>query len=81
MAEKDKNSRGRLEEIQVFLEMTLIETYLKGKGYTLEDLKTIPPEEATRLRVEASTYASTKLAEIEHKAHFIKELYEAYSQD
>jgi hypothetical protein len=81
MSPNDNHEKISLSEMNAFLERTLIETYLKGKGYTMEDLKNMPPEEASSLRVEASTYASSKLAEMEHKAHFIKKLYEAYSQD
>lgn len=46
------------EDIHAFLEKTLIETYLKGKGYTLEELKSLPEVEAKQLMKEASTFAS-----------------------
>ena len=68
-------------EIHAFMEKTLIEAYLKGKGYTLEELKDLPEADARQLKTEASTYASNKLAEVELKAHFVRELHDAYAED
>ena len=69
------------DEIHAFMEKTLIEAYLKGKGYTLEKLKDLPEADARQLKTEASTYASNKLAEVELKAHFVRELHDAYAED
>jgi hypothetical protein len=55
----------------------LLEAYLDGKGYTLAGLRELPAEEAKRLMTEASIYASTKLAEVEARAHFVRELHSA----
>jgi hypothetical protein len=73
------NHQPLMEDIHAFLETTLIETYLKGKGYALEELKDLPEKEAKQLMIEASTYASGKLAELEDRAHFMQELYDAYA--
>ncbi len=70
-----KNGQPIMEDMHAALEKTLIEAYLKGKGYTLEGLKTLPEAEATQLMKEASTYASGKLAELEERAHLMEELY------
>jgi hypothetical protein len=80
---KNKNNQIRVsaDEIQAFLEKTLIEAYLKGKGYSLEDLKELPEAEARQLKTEASTYASNKLAEVELRAHFVHKLHDAYAKD
>lgn len=59
---------------QSALEKLLLEAYLEGKGYHLEDLKNLPPEEAKSLMKEACAYASMKLAEVESKAHFRQEI-------
>lgn len=67
------------EDIHAFLEKTLIEAYLKGKGYSLEELKSLPEKEAKQLMKEASTYASGKLAELEDRAHLVRELHDASS--
>jgi hypothetical protein len=72
-----KNSQP-IEDIHAFLEKTLIETYLKGKGYTLEELKRLPEAEAKQLMKESSTFASCKLAELEDRAHFVQQLHDAY---
>jgi hypothetical protein len=65
-----------VEDRNAILEKALIETYLQGKGYTLEDLKSLPEEAAEKLMKEASQYASLKLEEVEARAHFIKELHD-----
>lgn len=70
-----KNHQSTAEDIHAFLEKTLIETYLKGKGCTLDDLKDLPEKEAKQLMKEASTYASSKLAEVELRAHLVQELH------
>jgi len=72
------NNQKILDDIHPFLEKILIETYLKGKGYTQEELKSLPEEEAKQLMKEASTYASGKLAEMEVKAHLMQVLHDAY---
>jgi predicted secreted protein len=81
MTNNKNKTKVSSDEIHAFLEKTLIEAYLKGKGYTLEDLKALPEAEARQLRTEASTYASNKLAEVEIKAHFVHELHDAYALD
>ena len=80
---KNKNNQivVSADEIRAFLEKTLIEAYLKGKGYSLEGLKDLPETEARQLKSEASIYASNKLAEVELKAHFVHELHDAYAED
>jgi len=72
------NNQKILDDIHPFLEKILIETYLRGKGYTMKSLKSMPEEEAKRLMKEASTYASCKLAEVEVKAHLMQALHDAY---
>ena len=53
------------------LEMTYIKKYLQEKGYSLTELATLTNEEATKLRIEASQYASFKLEELESRARLI----------
>ncbi len=60
---------------QSTLERMLIETYLEGKGYSLESLKELPPEQARQLMQEACSYASMKLAEVESKARFRQDIH------
>lgn len=59
----DKSPQSKLGRL-------LIKRYLKDKGYRLEDLSKLPPEEARQLMKEACMHASLKLAEIDAKARF-----------
>jgi len=60
---------------QSVLERLLIEAFLEGKGYRLEEVKNLPEELAKRLMREACTYASVKLAEVESKAQFKRDIH------
>lgn len=60
---------------QSALEKKLIEEFLEEKGYKLHDLHDLPVEEARRLMEEASRYASLKLAEVESRARFRREIH------
>lgn len=81
MSTNENNNQKILNDIHPFLEKVLIETYLEGKGFTMEKLKNIPEEDVKRLMKEASTYASGKLAEVEVKAHLRQELHDAYMNE
>ena len=59
----DKSPQSKLGRL-------LIKRYLKNKGYLLEDLSKLPPEESRQLMKEACMHASLKLAEIDAKARF-----------
>jgi Fe-S-cluster-containing hydrogenase component 2 len=52
------------------MEKTLLEQYLKTRGYTFKDLCDLPEEEAKSLMIEACKYASLKLAQVESAARF-----------
>ncbi len=70
-AKEMKRVAERVEEgAQSALEKTFLEEYLKKKGCSLADLKTLPPERAKELMIEACQYASLKLAQVESKAGF-----------
>jgi len=75
------NTQVKIDEIHALMERTLIDAYLKGKGYVLEDLKRLPEDEARHLKVEASIYASNKLAEVELRAHLMQTLHDAYGNE
>jgi hypothetical protein len=78
MSTEKTNSQPLTEDMHAGLERSLIEGYLKDKGYTLEKLKQLPEAEFKQFMKEASTYASGKLAELEERAHFLQELHDAY---
>jgi hypothetical protein len=81
MSAKQNNGKPLMEDVHAFLEKTLIEAYLKGKGYMRVELKSLPEAEAKQLMKEASIYASGKLAELEERAHFVQELHDAYKRE
>jgi hypothetical protein len=74
----NQNNNQVVDRIHTLLERNLIEAYLNGKGYTLNELKHLPKEMARSLMSEASTYASCKLAEIDLRAHLMTTLHDAY---
>lgn len=57
------------------LERNLIREYLQSRGYSIEDLHKLPEEEAKSLRREACRYAALKLAEVESRARFQREIH------
>ena len=59
------------------LEQKFILEFLKEQGLTLKDLKILPPEEARKIRIEASRYATARLAELEARARFIQTIHNA----
>ena len=65
-----------IEDRSALLENSLIEEYLKEKGYSYEDLKKLPAELVEKLMKEASQYASLKMEEVQARAHFVKELHD-----
>jgi len=78
MKRRPKPPAKNLDEVHAFLERMLIETYLGGKGFTLEQVRALPEADARQLMTEASTYASGKLAEVEVKARLMTTLHDAY---
>lgn len=78
MSTDENNNQKIVDDVHPFLVLVLIETYLKGKGYSLEELQSLPEEEARQLMNEASTYASGRLAEVEVSAHLMQVLHDAY---
>ncbi len=65
-----------IEDRSALLENSLIEEYLKEKGYSHEDLKKLSAELVEKLMKEASQYASLKMEEVQARAHFVKELHD-----
>jgi hypothetical protein len=57
------------------LERAFLEEFLRERGYSLAALRTLPEELARQLMTEASTYASSRLTEVEARAHFVDEVH------
>jgi len=64
-----------LEEPQAVLEKRYIEEYLRSKGHTVQSLRELPEAEAKQFMIEASTYASTRLAEMEKRTQLLQALH------
>ncbi len=71
-----------MEEPEAPLERMYIEAYLQRRGYTLHcgdyplhSICDLAESEAKRLMTAASIYASTKLTEVETRAHFVEEIH------
>jgi hypothetical protein len=62
------------EGAQSPLERMHIEEYLKSKGYDMKSVRELPEAEMKELMRQACTYASNKLAEVEARAQFRKEI-------
>ena len=64
-----------LQDRQAELLQMYEEEYLASRGYTYHTVQQLPEAQCRRLLVEASTYASNKVAEVETRAHMINELH------
>jgi hypothetical protein len=56
-------------------EQTLIEEFLKARGHDRRSVHALPEDEARHLLTEASIYASSRLSEVEARAHYVHELH------
>ncbi|MDE3089618.1 MAG: hypothetical protein KGJ80_09605 [Chloroflexota bacterium] len=63
-----------IEDKQAELAKKFIEERLRSQGYSMEMLRTLPEEKAKRLMIDASIYASLKLAEVENTAHLMRNI-------
>lgn len=58
------------------LERALIETFVHARGFDAESLARLPQAQHDALLREASVFASSKLAEVEARSHYVHELHE-----
>jgi hypothetical protein len=59
------------------LERKLIAEFLQSRGYALETMDSVPETTRHAVLAEASTYASSRLTEIESRSHYVHELHGA----
>ena len=57
------------------LERAFIDEFLRLQGYDHVTLNTLPDAQRHAMLTSASTYAATKLAEIESRAHYIHDIH------
>jgi hypothetical protein len=58
------------------LERSLIDEYLRLQGHDAAHLEHLPVEQRDALLKNASLHASTRLAEIESRAHYVHDLHD-----
>jgi hypothetical protein len=63
-----------LEEPLAELERLLIDEFLRSAGHNPDALRARHDDESRRLLVEASAYATSKMAEIETRGHYLRAL-------
>ena len=57
------------------LEQALIDQFLSARGLDAAAVRALPAGEAKRVLTEASVYASSKLAEVDARAHFVHQIH------
>ena len=57
------------------LERALIETFLQARGLDAAGLAALPEAERDAILKDASVHASTKLAEIDARSHYVHDLH------
>lgn len=67
--------RHPLENPERQLEQTLIQEFLRARGYDSRALEALPEKDRKRLLTEASIHAAGKLAEVEARAHFVHDVH------
>jgi hypothetical protein len=72
---RERVSSALPNDMNAQLERAFIEQYLADRGFTLHVLHTLPPEIARELMAGASTFASSRLAEVEARAQFVDEVH------
>jgi hypothetical protein len=64
-----------MEDPHAQIERALIEEFLKARGHTLAELRGRDDPEAHALLKQASAHAASKLAEVESRAHLLREIH------
>jgi hypothetical protein len=64
-----------LEDQQARLARTFLDEYLHHKGLDFQQLAELPAQTRKQVMIEASVYASVKLAEIEDRAQLVRSLH------
>lgn len=60
------------------LERAFISEYLERRGHSAASLHDLPEAEATLLMRDASIYASSRLSEVEARAHYIHDIHDIH---
>ena len=71
----DRTDVPPLEEPLAELERRIIDEYIRGLGHDPDKLRASPDPAARTILVDASTYAATRLSEVEARSHYVRELH------
>ena len=71
----DRSDWIPLEEPQAALELAFINEFLRQLGYDPDDLRRRTDTPARELLKQASTYAATRLTEVECRARYVHDLH------
>ncbi len=63
------------EDRQAKLSSMYLDEFLATRGHTWRSVQLLPPAQARKLLIEASTYASDKMAEVQTRADLVEELH------
>ena len=66
-----------LQEPLADLERRFIDEYIQRAGHDPEAIRARHDDEAKKLLTAASTYAATKLTEIESRSHYVRDLHQS----
>lgn len=71
----DRTDVPPLEEPLAELERRIIDEYVRRLGHDPEALRASMDAGARKILVDASTYAATRLSEVEARSHYVRELH------
>ena len=74
----DRTDVPPLEEPLAELERSIIDEYIRTLGHNPEALRASIDPGARRILVDASTYAATRLTEVEARSHYVRELHKGH---
>ena len=72
---RDFSDTPHLEDLHAELERTLINEYLRARGFDPAALRDRHDTEAHLVLVEAATYAAARLTEVESRAKYVHDIH------
>jgi hypothetical protein len=75
MGAGEEDDVRRLEDPEATLERAFIDEFLRSRGHDWAGVRALPEARRKHLLEEASTYAASKLTEVEARAHYVHHLH------
>jgi hypothetical protein len=66
---------SQLADPNAGLERSIIDEFIRTRGYDPASLQQLPDDVRIRVQAEASTHAAARLAEMEARAHYVHDLH------